>query len=130
MPREMTLNDPLCGAEIKSIAVQKFADALDRDCTLVDDLTYAGFTLKFEATIGFLRSNTAPTLVWGNVAQGEQQSDNQQRDLVKDEYAASAPNVAREENNLPIPVMVQTPSGPKRQKVRFQKPEAYKKGGK
>jgi hypothetical protein len=126
MPKELTLNDPLCGAEIKQIAVQKFADALDRDCTLVDDLTYPGFTIDFEARIHYMRSITSGTLVWGKGQAGEVPKDGEP-ETIKGTYVAVAPNVAREENNLPIPVMVQTPSGPKRQKVRFQKPESYKK---
>lgn len=126
MPREISLNDPLSGAEIKQICVQKFADSLDRDSTLTDDFTYPGFTLKFEATIGFLRSTTTSTMVWGNSVNGKNPGTDAQQVPVNVEYKTDSPNTAREENDLPLPVMVQTPSGPKRQKVKFQRVQAKK----
>lgn len=123
MPREVSLNDPLSGAEIKAIAVQKFSEALDRDTTLVDDVTYPGFSLKFEAHIVFLRATTPGTMVWNESVVGDKPVGEDVADeTVAGEYATDSPNTAREENNLPLPVMVQTPAGPKRQKVKFQKP--------
>ena len=110
------------------IIMQKVADALDRDLTLGDDLAYAGFSLKFEAKIAFVRSTTAPTLVWGVIYTQEDMTSAENGAAVA-EYQTDSPNTAREENNLPIPVMVQTPSGPRREKVRFQKPAAYKGKG-
>ena len=123
MPKETSLNDPLAGAEIKNIILSKVSDALDRDLTLGDDIAYAGFIVKFEAKIGFVRSTTFPTMVWGVEAKGETPTA---VETITVEYQTDSPNRAREENNLPIPVMVQTPSGPRREKVRFQKPAAYK----
>lgn len=112
MAKEKTLNDPLSGAEIKEIATCKFREALDRDCTLTDDKTYPGFHLKFEATISYLRQTAEqPTMMWGETAVGE--------------YRIESPNQAREDHDLPIPVVVQTPTGEKREKVKFMKREAY-----
>lgn len=126
MPREMTLNDPLSGAEIKMICVQKFAEALDKDCTLADDITYPGFNLKFSATIMYVRSATPGTLVWGDKTIGEKPQGEVDTTTIGDQYETNEPNRAREDNDLPIPVIVQTPSGPKREKVRFDK-SAYGK---
>ena len=122
MPREQTLNDPLSGAEIKQIALAKFAEALDRDCTLVDDICYPGFRLKFDATISFTRANAVYTSVWGNALVGDPPEEGTQGDLISGGYETDSPNTAREENDLPIPVMIQTPSGPKREKVKFSVP--------
>ena len=119
MPLEQSLNDPLSGAEIKQICVQKFADALDRDCTLVDDVAYPGFHIKLEATIRFTRSRTQNTAVWADHKQGSVEDADE--NLAQVEYETDSPNRAREENDLPLPVMIQTPTGPKRQKVKFQK---------
>lgn len=128
MPREVSLNDPLSGAEIKAICVQKFSDALDRDTTLVGDITYPGFSLSFSAHLKYLRSTTAGTMVWADTTTGEAPAgDSVATDVVQGEYATDSPNTAREENDLPLPVMVQTPSGPKRQKVKFAKPHVKAK---
>jgi hypothetical protein len=129
MAREQTLNDPLSGAEIKEIVMRKIAEALNRDCTLTDDITYPGFSLRFEARISFVRSSTPPTLVWGDVGGGliVKGGPNTEAAVANGDYATDSPNTAREENSLPIPVMIQTPSGPKREKVKFQMPAAYVK---
>jgi hypothetical protein len=131
MAREMTLNDPLSGAEIKEISVRKFAEALNRDCTLTDDITYPGFSLCFEARISFVRSTTPPTLIWGDVNGGLTVKGGPDTEAIvsvaSGAYETDSPNTAREENSLPIPVMIQTPSGPKREKVKFQVPAAYGK---
>jgi hypothetical protein len=122
MGRDSTLNDPLSGAEIKEIIRQKVSEALDRDCTLVDDHTYPGFHLKFEASIGFVRSTTPSTMIWGEQGTKIVGGPDTSQDQVTAEYQTDSPNTAREENNLPMPVMIQTPSGPKREKVPFTKP--------
>lgn len=127
MPKEMSLNDPLSGAEIKQIALLKFADALNRDCTLNDDLTYPGFHLKFDATISYVRSTTQPTMMWKDEFVGEKVGGEIEAKSFPIEYKTDSPNTAREENDLPIPVMIQTPTGPKRQKVAFQKPVIHGK---
>jgi hypothetical protein len=118
----MSLNDPLSGAEIKQIIMMKVADALDRDCTLQDDICYPGFSLKFDAKIGYVRSVTPGTVIWGVENQGEPPAN---EEVVAELYETNSPNTAREENNLPIPVMIQTPAGPRREKVRFKKADAY-----
>jgi hypothetical protein len=126
MPRELTLNDPLSGAEIKEIIRQKVSQALDRDCHLVDDVQYPGFTLKFTGEIQFVRSPVGGTIIWTEHRQGLTVNGGPDTEAVVDSltaaYATDSPNKAREESNLPLPVMVQTPSGPQRQKVKFQKP--------
>lgn len=125
--REVSLNDPLSGDEIKAICIQKFADALDRDSTLTGDFTYPGFSLKFEATIGFVRASIAGTMVWQDTVVGEKPKDGSVADSVAGNYTApDSPNLAREENNLPMPVMINTPSGPKRQKVKYVRPTGKK----
>lgn len=122
MAKEQVMNDPLCGAERKMIIMARIADALDKDCTLVDDITYADFGFSFEIKIHSPRSPSADTLMWADGLKGAEVTG-----TVKGEYLNDQPNVARNEHDLPLPVMVQTPSGPQRRKVRFQKPEAYAK---
>lgn len=125
MAKEQTLNDPLCGAEIKTIIIQKVADALERDCTLTDDVCYAGFTFKFESTLSFLRSPNPSTMVWADVAKGQKLLEGTPSEQIDTGYETDSPNRAREENELPIPVLIQTPAGPKREKVRFAKPKSF-----
>ena len=123
MPRETSLNDPLSGAEIKQIILAQIEAAMDKNCTLVDDLTYPGFSLFYELKIGFVRSPTKETVVWGESREGE----TGEVEAVTGRYAEDSPNKARLDHDLPQPVMVNTPDGQRRKKVRFEKPEAYAK---
>ena len=120
---EKTLNDPLSGAEIKQIILQEVEKRLNGDCTLNNDLAYAGFTSKFEIKISYLRSLTPPTLVWG--VRGERPSEGVETEeagmaTIDDSYTSPPPNIARTDHSLPIPVMVQTPTGPVRTRVQME----------
>jgi hypothetical protein len=70
MPKEQVLNDPLAAEEIKAIIIQKIEAAMNKNGPLVDDLTYAGFRVKFEVKIEFIRSAVPSTLVWGDEKEG------------------------------------------------------------
>jgi hypothetical protein len=120
---ERTTNDPLSGAEIKEIILNKIERSMNGDSTLNDDLAYAGFTARYEVRVSYVRSLTKETLVWGAV------NDLPSGDIVEptgetviaDTYVAPAPNVARQQNNLPIPVLIQTPTGTQRKRVQIEK---------
>lgn len=114
-----SLNDPIDGAELKAIILERISRALDRDSTLANDVAYAGFELKFNIDLKFLRSKTAPTLIWGSEVQKvEPAVVTQDEDIVvTDAYSTDSPNTTREEHDLPVPVMVSTPNGPQRRKV-------------
>lgn len=119
---EKSLNDPLCGSEIKAILLNEIEKRLNGDSTLLDDLAYAGFTAKFDIKISYLRSLTQPTLVWGTAtADTGAESAPAGDTAISDTYVSPAPNVARSENNLPIPVLIQTPAGPRRQRVQIER---------
>ena len=119
---ELTLNDPLSGAEIKSIILQAIEKRLNGDCTLADGLAYAGFTAKFDMKVSFLRSLTQPTTVWGNAGKSaEEPAEPAGETTVEVAYTSPSPNIARQDNNLPIPVMVSTPNGPVRKRVHIEK---------
>lgn len=119
---EKTLNDPLSGREIKEIILQEIERRLNGDSTLLDDLAYGGFTAKFDIKISFVRSLTPATLVWGEVEQkGAEGAEGAGATIVVDTYSSPAPNVARQEHNLPVPVMVQTPQGPQRRRVQIER---------
>jgi hypothetical protein len=124
MPKEVSLNDPLSGAEIKAIILAEIGEAMDKNCTLVNDVAYAGFNVVFDVRIGFLRAPTKETLVWGGTKAGEAPTD--PVEAVKGDYKTDSPNTARTEHDLATPVLVQTPDGPKRRKVKVAK----KAGGK
>lgn len=111
-----SLNDPIDGSELKQIILERISRALDRDSTLADDIAYAGFSLSFEIRLKYLRSKTADTLVWGEEKEGVETLD-QPTETATDTYSTDSPNTAREEHDLPVPVMVQTPNGPQRRKV-------------
>lgn len=111
-----SLNDPIDGAELKAIILERISRALDRDSTLADDIAYAGFSLSFEIRLKYLRSKTADTLVWGEEKEGVETLD-QPTETAIDSYSTDSPNTAREEHGLSIPVMVTTPNGPQRRKV-------------
>lgn len=117
--REVSLNDPLSGAEIKDIIAQEVRAAMNRNCTLINDVAYPGFTVSYELRIGFLRSTTKGTLVWGRAEAGEAPTG--QPEVVDGDYESNSPNTAREEHDLPTPVLQQTPEGPKRKKVHRAK---------
>ncbi len=122
---EKTLNDPLADFEIKDIICAEIRKRLDGDCTLMGGQAYAGFTAKFEVKIAYTRSLTPPTLVWGTAKSDP--PDNvtveliQEKTVASDTYASVAPNVERQEHNLPIPVLVQTPTGAVRRRVHVEK---------
>ena len=128
---EMSLNDPLSGEEIKKILLQRIKDQLDRDCTLQNDLSYPSFSMIFEINIKYARAAVPSTLVWGKVdGELEKPSDQALEEVaenVKASYESGPPNVARQEHDLPIPVMVSTPSGPQRRKVHFERAQAAPK---
>lgn len=127
MPKEQVLNDPLAGEEIKQIILDKIQEAMNKNGPLVDDLTYAGFRVKFEIKIEFVNHPTAGTLVWGDESQGQQEGE---LTIVEapGEYASDpSPNKTREDNDLPLPVMIQTPSGPKKHRVRINRAKASSK---
>lgn len=120
MAKQEILNDPLAAEEIKFIAIKKIEEAMAKNQTLVDDITYPGFRISFEIKFEFVRSPVAGTLVWGNVAEGEQKGDVDVL-VASGEYESDpSPNRTREANYLPLPVMVQTPSGPQKRRVRIQ----------
>jgi hypothetical protein len=45
-------------------------------------------------------------------------------ETLADTYTSDSPNTAREDHSLPIPVMVQTPSGKERRKIHVNQPKA------
>ena len=118
---EKTLNEALSGAEIKEIILQEIGKRLDGDCTLLDTLAYSGFSAKFILDISYRRSLTKPTMVWG-----EAKVDNEPS-LAPDaighiegmHISSDSPDVERQSHDLAIPVLVQTPTGAERQKVRL-----------
>lgn len=112
----ISLNDPIDGAELKEIILKRISDALDRDCTLADTIAYAGFELGYEIKLKFIRSNSPGTLVWGESKEGMLIGDSESFTLT-DSYKTDSPNTAREEHDLGIPVMIDTPSGRERRKV-------------
>lgn len=118
--KQEVLNEPLAGEEIKYIIARKVEEAMAKNQPLVDDVTYAGFRVKFEIKIEFVRSVVPGTLVWGDIAEGVQ-------DGAVDVLAASgeyvsdpSPNRTREDSDMPLPVMVMTPTGPQKRRVRIQ----------
>lgn len=121
---ERTLNEALSGGEIREIIAQEIEKRLKGDCTLAEDLSYAGFGFTFDLKIYFKRSLTKETLVWG--AGGSSQEPVTPEDPmtpIKTTYeSASSPDIERQQHDLPIPVLVQTPSGAQRQKVRIERP--------
>lgn len=122
-----SLNDPIDGAELKQIILKRISDALDKDCTLVDDIAYAGFVLKFEINLTFKRSRTPGTLIWGTTTDGGLTATTTE-DVITPiqaagEYETDSPNTAREEHDLPVPVMIKTPSGETRRKIHINPPK-------
>lgn len=120
MPTE-TLRDPLDGAELKAIILSRISDALDKDCTLTNDIAYAGFHLNFVINLTYKRSKVPSTLVWGNLSVGDTSTGDDSQELIQelstDTYESDSPNTAREEHGLPVPVLVKTPTGMERRKV-------------
>ena len=120
---EKTLNEALSGAEIKEIILQEIGKRLDGDTTLENDLAYAGFSANFNIKIHYLRSLTKPTEVWGNTAH-DSFPDTGPLETHREEISSThtsdpSPDIERQSHDLPIPVMVQTPSGFERKKVHI-----------
>ena len=118
MPIEKTLADPLSTQEIKEIALQEFKKRMDANSLLADGLTYSGFKLDFQGTF------TLPgreTLVWASVQKGEKEDAESSKLDTGFEYRSPSPNEARQSHDLGIPVLVQTPSGSERKRVKFAK---------
>jgi len=115
---ERTLNEQLSGDEIKTILLKQIEDRLDGDSTLLNDIAYAGFHAKFEIKLSFVRSLTKPTEVWGSAGTPVEGGETVE---VQGEFKTDQPDVARQEHNLPIPVLAQTPNGPERRRVRIER---------
>jgi hypothetical protein len=132
MPQSDSLNEPLTGLEIKQIIRQRLEAALNKNCTLANDIAYPGFEIDFEMRIKFLRAGTSSTLVWDQHKQGDTTFTGFDaiEDKISGSFACDAPDKARVEHELEVPVLVETPTGPKRRTVRFQKPEAYQQAQK
>ena len=119
---EKSLNDPLADFEIKQIILDEIKARLDKDCTLTGGQAYAGFIASFEVKITYTRSLTQPTLVWGAASHvPECVVETAAQTEIKDTYTSPPPNIARQDHDLPIPVMVQTPTGPQRRRVTIEK---------
>lgn len=121
---ERTLNEALSGAEIKEIILQEIGKRLDGDTTLENDIAYAGFSTQFDLKISFLRSLTKPTQVWGSAAQiippSEISEIVQGGELVSGSHTSNpSPDIERQSHDLPIPVLMQTPTGMERKKVHI-----------
>ena len=115
---ERSLGDPLSGAEIKEIIAQEVQKRLTGDCFLANDRAYGGFRLKFTAEITLLRPN-ASTLAWQDMTVGEGEQGTTVPVAV--EFDSGPPDVERQNHDLPVPVIVQTPTGPKRQRVQIER---------
>ncbi len=118
---ERTTNDPLSGAEIKEIILREIERRMNGDSTLNNDLAYGGFAATFSITVSYVRSLTKETLVWGGVTELPDAGQSDGETVIADTYVAPAPNVARQQNNLPIPVLIQTPTGVRRKRVQIEK---------
>ncbi len=123
---EKTLNEALSGSEIKEIILQEIGKRLDGDTTLENDLAYAGFTAQFSVTIMYLRSLTKPTLVWGSAAQTPEPPlplpdllETKHEEISSIHTSDLSPDVERQLHDLPIPVLMQTPTGMERTKVKI-----------
>ena len=122
---ERTLNEALSGAEIKEIILQEIGKRLDGDTTLENDLAYAGFTAQFNIKIAYTRSLTKPTEIWGSTEQKPAPSEipdgieHKEIEIHDSHSSAESPDVERQNHDLPIPVMLQTPSGMERKKVHI-----------
>jgi hypothetical protein len=113
-------NDPIDGGELKKIILDRISTALDKDCTLTDDIAYAGFRLDFVINLGYKRSKTPGTMVWGNAAEGYEGVPDM-IEIVKDNYETDSPNTAREDHNLPVPVMIQTAAGMEKRRIHVNR---------
>jgi hypothetical protein len=113
-------NDPIDGGELKKIILERISNALDRDCTLTNDIAYAGFQLDFQITLGYKRSKTTGTLVWGNTGEGDGGLPDA-IETAKDHYESDSPNTAREAHGLPVPVMVATPAGMEKRRIHVNR---------
>jgi hypothetical protein len=130
MAKTDSLNEPLTGAEIKQIIRQRIEAAMNKNCTLANDIAYAGFDIDFEMRIRFLRGSSESTLVWDQHRQGDFTGFDGVEDKISGSFSVDMPDKARVEHEMEVPVLVETPTGPKRRTVRFQKPEEYSKAEK
>lgn len=119
---EKTLNENLGGAEIRAIIAQEIENRLKGDCTLGDDLCYAGFTAEFEIKIKYRQSIVKETLAWGTAKGGDSTGAiDSSTTITSTHQSADSPDIERQSHSLPIPVMVSTPAGNERRKVHIAK---------
>ena len=118
MPLEKSLNDPITAAEMKEIIMARVRKALDANSLLADDITYPAFGFRFEATLIFPQRLNPPkkSLIWDR--QGAQEGIEEQ--VIEEYQSPDSPNLTRQENGLPLPVMVKTPTGMEKRRV-FQR---------
>jgi hypothetical protein len=113
MPLDRSLNDPLTAAEMKEIILSRIQKALDANSLLANDITYPAFGFFFQATLTF--PGPKKTLIWDR--QGDTNSDLPAVPVAVDYQSPDSPNRAREENGLPLPVLVTTPTGVEKRRI-------------
>jgi len=121
---ERTLNEALGGDEKREIILQEIEKRLKGDCTLANDTAHGRFAFQFELKIQYTQPK-GETLVWGVGGSSQEPitpAEIGESTVIAGDYqSASSPDVERQSHDLPIPVLVQTPNGPRREKVRIEK---------
>ena len=104
---------------------------MERNSTLIDDIAYAGFEINYEIFLKYKRSNTDGTLIWAKEKDGDTDVEAEDEPLaavaLTDSYESDVPNQAREDHNLPIPVMIPGPQGPVKERIHISEAQKARK---
>jgi hypothetical protein len=119
MPVEKAVAMDLSGREIKDIAIKRFSERLDRDCTLADNIARTGFSMKMHCDFKLGGMISAETFVWDDHTMGEVNPNEAEATVVTEEYKSPSPNGAREEHDLALPV--ETRDGKGQPKIDWRK---------
>lgn len=108
-----TLNDSIDGGEFKQIVLKRIGEAMDRDSVIGQDIEHPRFRFKIE--VQFPGAHVKETLVWGQEGATLTEEDNVQ--TVVDSFESISANQTREDHDMPVPVMIQTPNGPEKRRI-------------
>jgi hypothetical protein len=110
---EQTLALPLSGAEIKEILINNFRIALDKDCYLNDTASYSwirgSVSVKLEANDSGITAITREVPFEAGDPEAAGEKTGVRVDLT---FVEEPPNVARVNNDLPVPVEQSSPGKP------------------
>ena len=131
---EQTLNKPLSGEELIEIMVRQIKLKLQSNCFLAKHVAYPAFSFTAVIQVNFQNTGTRIQGTSAQISGSEGKMDPEAESETEIEEVSGqydAPNIARRENDIPIPVITRTPQGGIEEKrIKYTDPKFAEKAKK